>query len=391
MHVCAISFKECWHDELGRWYSTGGFPLQMAAIGSLFDEMTMIITECKPMAGGLPLPADAEIIPLPRPVGENARRKLSVLLYLPQYIPILFRYIHRAYVVHCPLPGDIPLLCMLVALLLRKRLIARYGGSWFSTSQTTLMNRVTRTLMRFFAGGRNVMLSTGDYSQPPAPNMQWIFVTAISRAELTQIHPLIERGLSSPPQLAYIGRLSSEKGVHILIRAVSQLQSEGFQPMPTIALVGDGPQRSDLENMVRNLNVKPCFIFMGQLDRHELSDVLDRVDLCVLPSLTESYGKARLESLMHGLPVITTNVGSAHSIIGNDGERGWIVPPGDVLALAAVLRRVLSEPIDWFILRKRCRAYVEGQTLEEWANRIGQICTEQWEIKMERNKINDSL
>ncbi len=390
MRVCAISFKECWHDEAGHWYSSGGFPLQMAAIGSLFDEMTLIITESKPQPGGILLPAHANIVPLMRPVGEDFRRKLSVFYNLSHYLPIMFRHIRQSDVVHCPLPGDISLLGMLVALALRKRLIARYGGSWFSTNQTTLMNRLTRSIMRLFAGGRNVMLATGDYTSPPAPNIHWIFVTAISRAELAQVPPLVDHGLSSPPQLAYIGRLSPEKGVHVLVRAVSLLQSEGFQPMPVITLIGDGPQRIELENMIRDLSVAPFFIFMGQLDRQDLSSALCQADMCVLPSLTESYGKARLEALMYGLPIITTDVGSAHSILGVDGERGWIVPPDNFHELASILRRVLSEPMDWHALRKRCYSYIDSRTLEDWSWQIGRICAEQWKIYWNGEKIIDA-
>ena len=388
MKVCAISFKECWRDISGRWYSSGGFPLQMAAIGSLFDGMTLLITECEPTTGGSPLPDFADIVPLLHPSGQDARRKLSVLLHLPYYLNILFRYVRQADVVHCPLPGDIPFLGMLVALVLRKRLLVRYCGSWFPTRQTTLMNRVTRGMMRIFAGGRNVMLATGDYPQPPAKNIHWIFVSVISHAELTHVPPLVEHGLSVPPQLVYVGRLSTEKGVHILIQAVSQLQREGFQPMPVITLIGDGPQHGILEHMVRDLNLIFVFVFRGQLDRDGLLKELPQADLCVLPSLTESYGKARLEAMMCGLPVLTTDVGSAYSIIGRNGERGWVVPPGDVQGLVTALRRVLSEPLDWFALRKNCRLYVEGRTLEAWAQQIGQICVKQWNLYWNEGKLS---
>ena len=263
--VCAISFKPCWHDDRGQWYSSGGFPLQMRAIGSLFDEMLLIIIECEPTTGGIPLPEYAEVIPLRSPVGQNARRKLSVLFHLPYYLPLLFRYIWQADVVHVPLPRDIPLLGMLAALLMRKRLIARYGGSWFQTNQTTWMNRLTRTIMIQFAGGRNVMLATGEYPQPPARNIHWVFVSAISRTELNSVTPLLERGLSNPPWLAYVGRLSYEKGVHNLIQAIAQLRDEGLDPMPTVIVIGDGPQRSALEHKVNDLAVSSAFIFKGQL------------------------------------------------------------------------------------------------------------------------------
>lgn len=387
MRVCAISFKECWQED-GRWWSSGGFPLQMAGIGSLFDEMTLIITESEPMGGGIPLPEHANIAPLPRPQGQDTRRKISVLLNLPRYLPLLYKHILQADVIHVPLPGDIPLLGMIVALLLRKRLIARYGGSWFPTSQTTMMNRITRALMRGFAGGRNVMLATGDYMDAPAARMRWVFVSVISRAELTQVTPSFERGLASPPRLVYVGRLSPEKGVHNLIRAVAELRQTGRQPAPEVLLIGDGPQRSALEALVNDLGLGAFFTFTGQLERLYLLDYMAQADVCVQPSLTEGFSKAWLEALMCGLPVLTTDVGSARSIVGQDGERGWVVSPDNVPALVNALQRLLTTSFDWPALRHRCRDYVETRTLEDWTELIGRICAEQWGWRFEQGKLH---
>jgi glycosyltransferase involved in cell wall biosynthesis len=387
MRVCAISFKECWRDTDGRWWSSGGFPLQMRAIGSLFDEMTLIITERQPMAGGIPLPEQAYVVPLPPPRGQDALRKLSVLFMLPRYLPILLRHVRRADVVHVPLPGDIPFLGMVVAFALSKRLIARYGGSWFPTNQTTLMNRVTREVMRHFAGGRNVMLATGEYPDPPAPNIQWVFVSAISRAELSSITPNLQRGLSSPPRLVYVGRLSPEKGVHNLIQAIADLRQASVQPLPRVLLIGDGLQRNALERMVEDLDLTSHCIFTGQLERQRLLDQMVQADLCVQPSLTEGFSKAWLEALMCGLPVLTTDVGSARSIVGQDGERGWVVPPDDVPALVNALQHILTASLDWPGLRQRCRDYVEGRTLEDWAELIGRICADQWGWRFEGGKL----
>src|SRR4051812_28801142 len=53
MRVCAVSFKECWQED-GRWLTYGGFPSQMAAIASLFDEMTLVIVRVPSRRGGMP-------------------------------------------------------------------------------------------------------------------------------------------------------------------------------------------------------------------------------------------------------------------------------------------------------------------------------------------------
>ena len=132
------------------------------------------------------------------------------------YLGRISKEIRRADVVHTPVPGDIPLLSLLVANVFRKRLIARYGSSWEHTSETTLMNVMTKALMRWGAGGRNVMLATGAGSAEPAPNMHWLFATAIAQRDINAVRPVLDRPAAKPLRVAYAGRLSPEKGVRHL-------------------------------------------------------------------------------------------------------------------------------------------------------------------------------
>jgi glycosyltransferase involved in cell wall biosynthesis len=386
--LCVISFKECWQDGDGNWMSSGGFPVQMEALSSLFDEMTLLIVAVQPGNGGLPLPRHAQVVPLRRPSGENTRRKLSMLAHLPYYLSAITRNIQQADVVHAPLPGDIPLLGMLVALVLRKRLIARYGGSWVNTSQATLVGRITKACMRRFAGARNIMIATGEGEDPPAPGMHWLFATALSEKEVINIQTDLSHPVHSPARLVYIGRLSAEKGVANLIQAIGLLKAQGsIDPIPQVILVGDGPERCELERMVVAKGCADCIRFAGQLDRVELSRQLGEMDICVQPSLTEGFSKAWLDAMAHGLPVLASEVGAARSVIGSDGERGWLVPPGDVPALAEALQHVLAAPIDWPALRLRCRTYVEGRTVESWARRIGETCAQQWGLSLVEGRL----
>ena len=387
MNVCAISFKPCWQDETGRWFSDGGFPLQMSGIRSLFDGMTLIITGSRPAGGGIPLPVDATIVPMRLPDGWNLRRKISFVTNILYYVRIITPYIRRADVVHLPLPGDIPFLGILIAILFRKRVIARYGSSWVGTSQETMMTRMTKFIMRSFAGGRNVMITTGEGPVPPARGVSWIFSTALTSAELASIPCDPARPPGDPPGIAYVGRLSDEKRVGNLIAALEILMREGYSPMPQCWIIGGGPRRRELEEKVTQAGLGAHVRFAGQLDRPALSAKLQNLDFCVQPSLSEGFSKAWLDAFAHGLPVLASEVGAAGPVIGGDGVRGWLVPPGDVQALAAQLRTVLSGPIDWPSLRRRCREYTEKRTLEIWAAEIGRISASQWDMKLVGGKI----
>jgi glycosyltransferase involved in cell wall biosynthesis len=250
------------------------------------------------------------------------------------------------------------------------------------------MNRVTRGLMRRCAGGRRVMLATGESGTPPAAGMEWIFATAISNRELANIAPKLNRGLATPPRLVYAGRLSPEKGVSVLITALARLKETGFTPLPLLSIAGDGPERLRLEREARDLGCRDRISFLGQLDRGALAVALHDSDVCVQPSLTEGFSKAWLDAMAHGVPVIASRVGAASSVIGECGERGWLVPPGNVDALADTLANVLSSSINWPLVRAACRTYVEQRTLERWAERIGSICARQWNVRFEAGRLH---
>lgn len=378
MRLCVVSGKECWENGKGVWVSSGGFPRQMTALASLFETTTLVVRRGPPKSGGLRLPAGALVIPLPRPKGDNVRRKVSALLWSSYYLPTVVRQVRRADAVHLDLPGDLPLLGLLVALAFQKPLVARYCGSWRSTVNMTLMGRATRALMRRFAGGRNVMLATGEDETPPASGMHWIFATAVSMAELGGIDARVERLVRDPPRLVFLGRLAAVKGVDVLLRAVAILRA-GPSPLPvSLTVVGDGPERHRLERLVKELSCRDAVEFVGQVDRQGLGRHLRDADLCVLPSLSEGYCKALLDAFAYGVPVVASDVGAAGRVVGQPGERGWLVPPGDVEALAATLRRVLTTNSDWPPLRQRCRAYAESLTLETWSRKIGERCAQYW-------------
>ncbi len=386
MKLCAVSFKECWPGPDGRWMSDGGFPLQMSALATLFDAMTLVTVVGAPRGGGIPLPPSLTVVPVPKPAGTGWRRKLDVVRSSPALVRTLRSAYRKADVVHTPLPGDIPLVGFVVALFSGKRTIARYGGSWRPTAETTFMNRVTRQLMRFAAHGSNVMLATGDPADVDESRVQAIFSTALSEAELATLGAPASRAPLLPARAVYAGRLSPEKGLLVLIEALVRLRARGA-PMPRVTIAGEGPQRAALEAAARSGRVAEAITFAGQLDRRALSSAFADADFCVQPSLTEGFSKAWLDAFAHGVPVLASDVGAAGAVIGRSGERGWLVPPGDPEALSRALERVTAEGRDWTHLRAACRTFVEGRTLEAWTREIGRLCVERMGLRLEHGKL----
>ena len=107
-----------------------------------------------------------------------------------------------------------------------------------------------------------------------------------------------------------------------------------------LLLVGDGPERSHIENLSKELNIWEDIRFLGKLEAVE--EVLSVADLFIMPSEQESFGLAALEAMACELPVISTNAGGIPELNVN-GETGFISEIGDVEDMAANSLKILDE------------------------------------------------
>ena len=133
--------------------------------------------------------------------------------------------------------------------------------------------------------------------------------------------------------LLCICRLEPQKGVDVAIRALREI------PGAQLVVLGEGPQRGELEQLARELDV-PVYL-PGRVP--DVAAWLRRADLLVHPVRWEGFGLALLEAMLASLPVVATKVSSIPEIVV-DGETGLLIPPDDPGALAAAVNRVLADP-----------------------------------------------
>jgi N-acetyl-alpha-D-glucosaminyl L-malate synthase BshA len=98
-----------------------------------------------------------------------------------------------------------------------------------------------------------------------------------------------------------------------------------------LVLVGDGPDRSECERLVRQLDIVDKVKFLGKQDG--LVEILSSSDLFLIPSQSESFGLAALEAMACGLPVISSSVGGLPELVGHN-ESGFIAEIGDIARMA---------------------------------------------------------
>jgi glycosyltransferase involved in cell wall biosynthesis len=155
-----------------------------------------------------------------------------------------------------------------------------------------------------------------------------------------------------------VSRLSSEKGLEHLLRAIALLRADGIDL--DVLLAGDGPTREQLVQLARSLDLVGRVEFAGEQVHADVPEALRRIDIFAMPSTWEGFGVSALEASAMRLPVVASNIHGIPDVVV-DGETGILVPAADPPALAAAIRR-LTDDVE---LRQRMgdtgRAYVERE------------------------------
>jgi glycosyltransferase involved in cell wall biosynthesis len=151
----------------------------------------------------------------------------------------------------------------------------------------------------------------------------------------------------------YVGRLSSEKGLDVLLRALSLADDPAFR------IIGDGPMRPELIDLTSRLGLKRT-ILTGRLDSSEVNRIVSESRFLVMPSLCdENAPLAVLECMAAGRPVLVSEKGGLPELIERGG--GMSFGPGDARSMAEKMRALLSDDELCIEMGVRARQLAEEQ------------------------------
>jgi rhamnosyl/mannosyltransferase len=156
------------------------------------------------------------------------------------------------------------------------------------------------------------------------------------------------------PRVLFVGRLRYYKGLSVLAAALCQLEHA------QLVVVGDGPERGELEASLQAHNCRDRAHLLGEIDNAALPRVFRAADVAVLASTSnaEAFGLSIAEAQACGVPAVTTDVGTGTAQTVADGVSGRIVTPGDPRALAEAISWCL-DPTRAPALRAAARRHAE--------------------------------
>lgn len=170
-------------------------------------------------------------------------------------------------------------------------------------------------------------------------------------------------------RLLYVGRVSKEKNLEILVKVFKELEQRGYEM--NLIVVGDGPYRPEMESTLQDSS---C-VFTGYLEGEKLAAAYASCHLFVFPSTTDTFGNVVLEAQAAGLPVIVTDCGGPQENM-LPGVTGLVVDGNDEKSLLAALTRFVCDPHALKVMGRAARQYVESRSFEN-------AFTESWQLYSE--------
>ncbi|ABZ83395.1 glycosyltransferase, group 1 family protein, putative [Heliomicrobium modesticaldum Ice1] len=166
----------------------------------------------------------------------------------------------------------------------------------------------------------------------------------------------VEFGIAADaPLIGMVGRFHPVKGHKYLVEAAKEILK--INSHIRFLLVGDGFYRNVIETVIREEGLESFFLFTGF--REDIADIYRALDVLALPSLSEGLSLTLMEGMLCECPAVVTAVGGNPEIVANE-KNGLVIPPGDALALAAALLRLIEN-------REEARRFGEAarKTIEE--------------------------
>jgi len=169
------------------------------------------------------------------------------------------------------------------------------------------------------------------------------------------------------PTILYVGRLRHYKRVDLVLRAVARLRNQGHQVRALIA--GQGDRHDMLLRLRDRLGLGSAVEFLGFVSEEKKRELLRRAWVHVLTSLKEGWGITNVEAAACGTPTVASDSpGLRDSVV--DGETGFLVPHGDVSALAQRIADVVRDPALRERMGRAARRFAESFSWDEAARRV---------------------
>ncbi len=185
-------------------------------------------------------------------------------------------------------------------------------------------------------------IASADFCQKLFPQKYCeVIYRGVEIEKILEIKPDITLKNNYPNDIiiTFIGRLIDGKGVADLLRAIAQINI----PHIKCFIIGDGPQKNNLEKLAKNLNISDKIIFFGYKKHREAIGILKISDIFINPSYNEGLPSSVIEAAICQKAIIATRVGGTSEIF-TDEKSGFLIEPKNITILVEKLNLLINNP-----------------------------------------------
>lgn len=182
--------------------------------------------------------------------------------------------------------------------------------------------------------------------------------------------PPMERRGRDGLTFLFAGRMTNQKGLDVLVRALDLATSQRTGLEWRAVLIGEGPMKREIEALVADRGLTDCFEFPGWIERRRMAEYYRQADILVFPSRFEGMPNVVLEAMSAGLPILGTRVAGTEDLV-EDGVNGFLVEADSEKTLANRLGRLIDDESLRLRMGLASRASIEEKW--SWTQRAEQL------------------
>ncbi|MGB6064498.1 MAG: glycosyltransferase [Desulfomonilaceae bacterium] len=305
-------------------------------------------------------------------------------LFYPPFLEMLDYCYNKAFThIHCATPGPLGLVGLAIARILKLPVVGTYHTalpqySHYLTEDASVSELMWKYVIWYYDQMDRVFVpskSTATELAAKGISPQKIIITPRG-VDSIRFDPAKRNGhldkhcsSDSPLKLLYVGRVSREKNLEILVKVFKSLVQSDDNVI--LFVVGDGPYREDMQKALQGT---PS-VFMGYVQGEALASIYASCDLFVFPSTTDTFGNVVLEAQASGVPVIVTDSGGPQENM-LPGVTGLVVRRNEEKALLEGIRTLLSDLPRLKDMGKAARTYAESRSFDIAFNEAWELYTE---------------
>ena len=253
-------------------------------------------------------------------------------------------------------------LCRLTKMNKKPKVIYRIGGWAFKEPRNIFIKKIYLWAEKISAPFKDIIITNSEFDKRLAiknkivepdkiitiyngldvDNLKFLSKEEAKKIIISKL-PTTNYQLQTTILVGTIANLYKNKGLEYLILAIARIKGNLIvsSPMPTFIIIGEGPERKNIENLIKKYELENIVYLAGSIP--DAYKYLKAFDLFVLPSVKEGQPWTILEAMAAEIPIVATNVAGIPEMIENE-KSGLLVEPADPKALSLVIKKMLVHP-----------------------------------------------